>query len=299
MVSIAIVFPVFNGLDYTKSCLNSLFNEHRIEEREAKIHVVIVDDGSTDGSFDWIKRNYPLVKLMKGTGNLWWSGGINKAVRYAIDELKCEYVLWWNNDITANHDYFDNLINLLMTLDDRTIIGSKIYLAQNKNVIWSMGGLFDIKTGFKSMIGSGFPDSIQYEEITPCDWLPGMGTLTPVSVYGKIGWLDELNFPQYHGDSDFTLRAKKQGYTVMVHPALKIYNDTRHSGLKHDESSKRLLQSLFSIKSNYNIKKDFLFYKKHVISIKAYRFLFQKYFRYVGGFLKWKMLSVLGIKRNN
>jgi GT2 family glycosyltransferase len=298
MFSIAIVFPVFNGLHYTKSCLHSLFSEHHIEKRNADIFLVIVDDGSTDGSYDWIKQNYPQVKLLKGNGNLWWSGGINLAIKYAMNELKCDYILSWNNDIIANSDYFDNLISILSSQDHQTIIGSKIYHVHQKNIIWSMGGLFDVKSGFKSLIGSAETDNAMYEKITECDWLPGMGTITHNSVYKMIGMLDERNFPQYHGDSDFTLRAKKNGYRVIVHPALKIFNDTRHSGIRHDKSARRLVQSLFSIKSNYNIKKDFLFYKKHTESAKAYKVLFEKYYKYIGGFIKWKLLGIIGIKHD-
>jgi GT2 family glycosyltransferase len=159
-----------------------------------------------------------------------------------------------------------------------------------------MGGTFDVNTGFKSLIGTAEADNTKYESIIDCDWLPGMGTITHKSVYEKIGWLDEKNFPQYHGDSDFTLRAKKNGFRIIVDPSLKIYNDTRHSGIRHNNNFSKLVQSLFSIKSNYNIKKDFLFYKKHCISMKAYRILFTKYFRYIGGFLKWKTLRLFGYK---
>lgn len=298
MLSLAIVYPVFNGLPYTQNGLHSLFFLQKIDTQNAKIHVVIVDDGSTDGTYEWIKNNYPQVHLLKGNGNLWWSGGINIAVRYAIDQLKCDYIVWWNNDILATSDYFSILITILKYDDKKTIIGSKIYHAHLENTIWSMGGLFDPKSGRKSMIGSAEIDSQMYEEITECDWLPGMGTITHKSVYERIGMLDAKNFPQYHGDSDFTFRAKKVGYKIIVNPALKIFNDTLHSGLRHNESSKRLIQSLFSIKSNYNIRKDYLFYKKHSESTVAYSILLIKYSKYIGGFFKWKLLGIIGINRN-
>ncbi len=298
MLSLAIVYPVFNGLQHTQNGLHSLFSLQKIDTQNAKIHVVIVDDGSTDGTYEWIKNNYPQVHLLKGKGNLWWSGGINMAVRYAIDQLECDYIVWWNNDILAKADYFSVLITLLKHDDINTIIGSKIYHAHLKNTIWSMGGLFDPKSGRKSMIGSAETDSLMYEEITECDWLPGMGTITHKSVYERIGMLDAENFPQYHGDSDFTFRAKKVGYKIIVNPALKIFNDTLHSGIRHSESSRRLIQSLFSIKSNYNIGKDYLFYKKHSESIVAYSILIVKYSKYIGGFFKWKLLGMIGIKRN-
>ncbi len=189
-------------------------------------------------------------------------------------QLDSDYIVWWNNDIIASNDYFKNLIDIVSGLEEDCIIGSKINLAQNKNVVWSMGGLFDPNTGEKSMIGSEMEDKGEYDKVLECDWLPGMGTVTHKSVYKKIGMLDAVNFPQYHGDSDFTFRAKTKGYKVLVHPNLQIYNDTRHSGLKHDESLKRLVNSLFSIRSNFNIRKDFKFYSKHSKSLKAYQFCF-------------------------
>ena len=298
MLSIAIVYPVFNGLEYTRKGLHSIYSLQNIEKQDAKIYLVIVDDGSTDRTYEWIEENYPQVNLLKGDGSLWWSGGINLAVKYAINKLNCDYILWWNNDIIASEDYFSVLISHIKSNDTGTIIGSKIYHAHLKNTIWSMGGLFDTKNGKKSLIGSAEKDSPLYDQITECDWLPGMGTITHKLVYETIGMLDEKRFPQYHGDSDFILRAKKAGYRIVVYPDLKIYNDTLHSGIRHNDSLKRLIQSLISIKSNYNIRKDFLFYKKHCESISAYSVLVSKYYNYIGGFIKWKALGFFGLKRN-
>jgi GT2 family glycosyltransferase len=298
MIRVAIVFPIFNGLQYTKSCLTSLFIEHNIEIiKNVVFVVVIVDDGSTDESSEWIRVNFPQVKLLTGNGNLWWSGGINLAVKYAISDLHADYILWWNNDIFGGANYFNNLSELLDPSEIKTIIGSKIYHAHDKNIIWSMGGTFDVKTGFKSLIATAEADQIKYESIIDCDWLPGMGTITHKSVYEKIGWLDEKNFPQYHGDSDFTLRAKQNGFKIIVNPLLKIYNDTLHSGLRHNNSAHGLIQSLFSIKSNYNIQKDFIFYRKHCTTVRAYKFLILKYYKYIGGFIKWKILGIIGKDR--
>ena len=297
MLRIAIVFPVFNGLSHTKTCLQSLFGSHKIERYDNEIKVVLVNDGSTDETAAWITEHYPQVNMLSGTGNLWWSGGINLAIDYALDQLKSDYIIWWNNDIVAEENYFSNLMTILTNHDGKTIIGSKIFHAHSKDTIWSMGGLFNPKSGFKSLIGTGERDQEKYQKVTECNWLPGMGTITHKLVYDKIGMLDEKNFPQYHGDSDFTFRAFKKGFKILVYPDLVIYNDTHHSGIRHGGSSTRLIQSLFSIKSNYNIRKDFMFYKKHNESLKAYSVLFRKYYNYIGGFLKWKSLGWFGKKK--
>jgi GT2 family glycosyltransferase len=125
-----------------------------------------------------------------------------------------------------------------------------------------------------------------------------MGTIVPREVYDKIGMVDEKNFPQYDGDSDFTFRAKKAGFPVMALPELVIFNDTSQTGMRHGDSFFKFYQSLVSIRSNYNFKKDIRFYKRHATSLKAYKVLAKRYGAYIGGFIKWKILGLFGKKRN-
>ena len=296
-MKVAVVFPIYNGLSFTKVCLDSLIDS-KFEDSKIQLSIVVTDDGSTDGSFEWIKSHYPQVHVLKGNGNLWWTGGINKAIEYAIEKLETDYIIWWNNDIVADKDYFTNLAHILNSNDTNTIVGSKIYMKYDKNRLWSMGGYFDPYVGDKGMIGSGEPDGEDFNQVLSVDWLPGMGTITHKSIYNEIGFLDESVFPQYHGDSDYTYSAKLKGYKIIVYPNLKIYNDLSHSGLKHQDSFFKLVQSLFSLKSNYNIKKDMQFYHRHSNSSRAYLILVEKYVKYIGGFVKWKVKKIFGKSRN-
>ncbi|MCF8379128.1 MAG: glycosyltransferase family 2 protein [Bacteroidales bacterium] len=297
MLKISIAFPIFNGLNYTQQCLKNLFEEHKIEKLDAEYSLVIVDDNSTDGSWDWIQKHYPQVNLLKGTGDLWWGGGINKAVRYALDELKADYILWWNNDIVAKEDYFTKIPEILADANVNQIIGSKIYFFTNPELVWSMGGEFNPKTGKYGMKGMYSPDGPEFNKPLECDWLPGMGTIIHKSVFEKVGFVDNESFPQYHGDSDFTFRAKKAGFKVLCNPELIIYNDTRNTGLSHGESFKKLFQSMKTIKSNFNIKQELKFYSKHAQSSTAKWVVYKRFAKYIGGFFKWKILGLFGIKR--
>ncbi|NJO67967.1 MAG: hypothetical protein HC830_00630 [Bacteroidetes bacterium] len=63
------------------------------------------------------------------------------------------------------------------------------------------------------------------------NWLPGMGTLIHETVVQKAGYWDNINFPQYHGDSEFTFRAYLNGFKIEVDPDLVIWNDTTHTGI--------------------------------------------------------------------
>ncbi len=294
---IAIIIPVFNGLNYTKECLNSLSRIlSGISSSGVDFEIIVVDDGSKDGTASWVTQNHPAVHLLYGDGTLWWSGGINKGMRYAKENLNADYFLWWNNDIQPADDYFDQLLKLIQSTSSNILIGSKIFIL-NENKIWGMGGRFSPTSGRRYMYGEQQEDGDAFRKPFEVDWFPGMGTLMHRDVFDKIGLLDADNFPQYHGDSDYTFRTKKAGFTLIAFPQLVIHNDNSNSGLKHEGRSEGLYKTLTNIKSNYNLRKDIIFYRKHTNSPLAYVLLFNKYFRYIGGFYKWKFLNAFGINK--
>lgn len=298
MKKVSVLIPIFNKLEYTKKGLMWLYDAiHAYPLSNINVEVIVTDDGSTDGSKEWIEKNYPLVHIQTGNGDLWWSGGINKGVKYALYSLKSDYVITWNNDIKPGTDYFKNLEKILETTGENIITGSVIYLL-NTNTILSTGGFFNDKNGKYGLRSWGVEDKGQFLNTMETDWLSGMGAVIHKSVFDKIGYFDEKNFPQYHGDSDFCLRAKKAGFKIQTHPKLKIWNDRENTGIVIANSIKELMQSLCTLKSNNNIKKDILFYKRHATSICAYQVLFKKYFKHIFGFIKWKILGIFNVKRN-
>jgi GT2 family glycosyltransferase len=295
----AILMPVHNKLEYTKSSIVSILQQlNDLPDKKRIFEIVIIDDGSTDGTSEYILNHHPNIHLLNGNGNLWWSGSINLGIKYSINELGADYFLFWNNDIKPHKSYFNNLFEILLKKKKNQIIGSKVMDLNNTEIVWSMGGYFDPKTGAYDMYLRNEKDAPQKYKLEFIDWLPGMGSLFHSSVLQKTGELDAVSFPQYHGDSDYTYRAKNNGFEIIVDPSLIIYNDTSNTGLKKDDTLKSLFRSMKSIKSNYNISKDILFYRKYATSLFAYRALFYKYFRFFGGFFKWRILNILGVKRN-
>ena len=297
MKTIAVLVPVFNGLEYTKqSLLNLQTLEKPLSGSGFNAVNIIVDDGSSDGTFAYIQAHFPGVVILQGDGNLWWSGSINKGAEYAVKNLHADFLLLWNNDIKADVDYFTALIRILESAEENLVIGSKIY--SDKDTVWSMGGMFNPFTGKKNHIAYSVKDSAQYNQVIPADWLPGMGSVFPASVLEKVGLWDAMHFPQYHGDSDYSYRTKLAGYAIRVYPQLKIWNDISNTGIEHRGNFKTLLKSLQHIKSNNNIKKDLLFYRKYARSPLAYSALFVKYGRLFGGYFKWKFLNSIGVNKS-
>lgn len=298
--SIAILIPVYNRLEQTKECLNILESQKdTLFFSQNKICVIVTDDGSSDGTSDYIQVNHPEVIVLHGDGNLWWSGSMNIAAKHAINELKCDFVLLWENDITPYPDYFNNLQLILNNREEKHIICSKIYYQINSAKIFAMGGFFDPHTGRKKLHGRMEDDSDAYQNVIEVDWFCGQGILIPKSVFAKAGYFDEKVFPQYHGDADFALRAKKSGFINLVYPNLKITNDTTTTGISHvkNKTIRQFIESLFSIRSNANIMKNIRFYNRHTTGIRAYFPIIKSYFTYIGGYIKWRFLGIFGIHK--
>jgi GT2 family glycosyltransferase len=291
---IAILLPVHNHLHLTKDALKEVSNQTP-KINSIKFHIILIDDGSNDNTAEWVHENYPDVIILKGDGNLWWSGAVNMGARYAIENLSADYIILYNNDIHIDDNYFPALLKILSENDTTTLIGSKIYVAEQPNLIWSMGGYFNPKSGKYGMYGYYEGDSAKYNNLIAVDWLTGMGTIIPRKVVEKIGYWDNVNFPQYHGDSDFTYRAKISGFKIIVDPTLKIYNFVKNSGIENEGSIKKIFNLITDIRSKSNLKKNLLFYKKHSKSLRAYFPLLWIYLKLFGGFFKWQILNFVGI----
>ncbi len=302
MNKIAFVIPVFNRLKYTRECLGILEQEKSSRFFiKNEVSIIVSNDGSTDGTNDWIRANHPDVIVLQGTGNLWYSGSLNLGIRYAFDKLNSDFIMVWENDIYPVDNYFNNLQDILENWDGNTLICSKLYYRVQPDKIFGLGGTFNPHNGFRRLIGNKETDGPQYQKIMEIDWFLGQGVLIHRDIIQKVGMFDEVNFPQYHADIDYSLRAKKAGYRNIVYPNLKLLNDTETTGISHmkDKTIKQFIESLTSIRSNSNIRKDIKFNRIHTTSVLANYYLIKKYFVYTASFIKWKVLGWFGIRRRN
>ena len=286
MIKVAIIIPIYNRINVTKQGLISLFSalDYNFDSNQLKYEIVIVDDGSSDGSGEWIIQNYPDIHLINGSGNLWWSGCINMGAKYAVNTLNSDYILLWNDDLFLDKKYFSILTAFLkQTHPLNYICGSRICYESDKKKVWSVGGYFSKWTGEKYTIRN----IKEKKGMLDCQWQPGMGTLVPSFVMAEKNiWWDEKRYPQYYGDSDFTLKCIESGIQVKTNLELVIFNRTELTGDTENPSLRKFWDSLFSIRSFYELKRNFIFYTQHGVAPFVYYGMIKKYIYYFGKVLK-------------
>lgn len=258
------VIPVHNGIQHTLATLQSLLPLMPPQGR-----VVVVDDGSSDGTGGILRQELPQVTVLEGDGHLWWSGAINLGAGYALQE-GADYALFLNNDIILHPQFLEELL-IGASEFPGSLIASKILSADEPWKVWSIGGKVNWLKGKIWMLGHGQSDIGRWREPVEADWLPGMSVLVPAEVFQQGIRIDQDTFPQYSGDSDFSIRARKAGFKLVVWPRSVVYNKVNHSGLDTKLllrlvpfSLRSFTQSLTSVKSSLALRTVLPWIRRHV-----------------------------------
>ena len=236
-----ILTAVHNEINDTKKLFQCIYNQ-----TYKNLEVYLIDDGSTDGTANFISEKYPQVKMFKGDGNLWWTASLNLGLKSILKKANVNDYIWIvNNDCYFSEDILENLYNF-SSKHSKSIIGSLILDSETKRV-WDSGVKIDWKN-FKFTSGG-------------TDALSTKGTLYPVQVFKEIGLFDAKHFPHYFSDYEFSIRAKRNGYKLLICPSSSIFNKTKRTGVGDKISSKwslmEIMEILFSKRSKVNLRVNF------------------------------------------
>jgi GT2 family glycosyltransferase len=214
MEKVFIVIPNWNGKDTLPACLDSLLAHTQ------KARILVVENGSTDGSLDLLHSNYPSIDLVVNTRNLGFAGGVNSGIKRAI-ELGAKYVALFNNDAVADKNWLKELIQ---ALDNHTEAGSatcKLLSADKKHI--DSTGDFYTTWGLPYPRGRGEPASDKYDTETEVFGASGGASLYRVKMLQEIGLFDE-DFFAYYEDVDLSFRAQLAGWKVIYVPKAEAYH---------------------------------------------------------------------------
>ncbi len=245
---IYIVTPVFNRKSFTKNYLEAL-----AQQTVKNFHVIIVDDGSTDGTSEMIEKEFSNVILLKEEGNLWWAEATNVGVRYAMSQ-GADYVMTLNDDTLPEPDYIEKMIYWSEKEPDALLGALAVDVKTNK--IIEGGENRDWKTGKSTYVIDNLSKDERYG-LHEVSVFPGRGLLIPIKVFEKIGLYDSKNFPQTIADNDFAHRAVNNGFKIYCNydAKIKMYpEESATVALRKKKSIKNYMDHLFGMKGGGNLK---------------------------------------------
>jgi GT2 family glycosyltransferase len=228
--------------------------------------VVVVDDGSTDGTAEALAKDHPEVHVVRGTGDWWWTRSMNEGIKYAICK-GATAVLMMNDDTYFDDDYVETMIRisgenpgaLIGSLDVTREEPRRIFFSGVEKMIWWKAKGINYHKGYDL-----YDPSMTGLHKSVC--LNGRGTLVPLEVFDKIGLLDEEKLPQYASDFDFSVRADEAGIKTYISWDAVNYSYVQKTGSGKPFIKQTFgvyLRSFFSKYSQTSLSTNYHYYRKH------------------------------------
>jgi GT2 family glycosyltransferase len=218
--AVCIIVVNWNGRADTLACLESL-SCVAYPNRE----VIVVDNGSVDGSATAIRAAYPATEVIEAGANLGYAAGNNLGLRYALAR-GCQFLLLLNNDTVVAPDFLDRLLAVCLADETIGVAGPKIYYFDRPQVIWSAGGQIDWRHGSSSMRGLNATDNGQFDQSAAVDFVTGCALLVRSDAVALAGLLDE-RFGMYFEETEWCVRIARLGWRILCVPESHIWHKIR------------------------------------------------------------------------
>lgn len=262
MDNVYVIIVTYNGMQWYNRCFGSL------QKSNVPLQIVTVDNASTDASTDYIKMNFPEVKLINSDKNLGFGQGNNLGIRYALDN-KADYVFLLNQDAWIEPDTLEKLIDISRKYTEYGIL-SPIHLNAEKTEIEKglMHYLADYNLTSPQLINDLYFNRLS--DIYDTKYVNAAAWLLPRKTLEIVGGFDPV-FYHYGEDDNYMQRVHYHGMKIGICPQITICHDTERREVKQvflDNTSRTvLLTKLANINENPNLNK-FIFHSARKAIIK-------------------------------
>lgn len=217
----AVVILNWNGLKMLRQYLPTLIERTKDEGA----FIVVADNGSTDGSLQWMEENWPQIRTIEFDRNYGFTGGYNRALR----EIDADYYVLLNSDIEVSEGWLEPLINFMEENPDAGICQPKILsIAEPDRFEYAgaAGGFID-RYGYPfcrgRILSNLEKDHGQYDTPKECFWATGACLVIRSALYHHLGGLDNSFFAHME-EIDLCWRAKNLGYRVWCIPSSTVHH---------------------------------------------------------------------------
>ena len=218
IASVSIIILNWNGWQDTLECLQSV---QKINYPNFRI--LVVDNGSSDGSVAQIRQAFPDVELLETGKNLGYAGGNNAGIAHALSEQPA-FILLLNNDTVVDPDILNAFIDASSAYPAAGIFGAKSYYYSQPDIIWTLGGKWDRSATEIMFIGQGERDTAAFcAQPFEVDYVIGCALFCRVEMVQKIGMMEEAFFLNFE-EMDWCYRARRAGYSSYAVPGAKLWH---------------------------------------------------------------------------
>ena len=211
-MEVSVVIPNFNGIAFLDSVLASLEGQTL-----SNFEVILVDNGSTDGSCSFVTANYPWVHLIELSENFGFCGAVNAGIRAA----KAPYVLLLNNDTEVKEDFVEEMLAAIRRHKNAFSCGARMVQYHDRDRLEDVGNYY-CALGWSFARGRG-KDIHAYETEDKIFSACAGAAIYRKKIIEKIGYFDEEHFA-YLEDTDIGYRARIYGYENWYAPKAIVYH---------------------------------------------------------------------------
>ena len=220
--AVDIVVLNWNGREDTLDCLASLS-----KSTYPYCRVIVVDNGSADGSVAAIRAAFPTVEVLETGKNLGYAGGNNVGIRHALDR-GTDFILLLNNDTVVAADLIESFVTLSLRTSSDDVLGAKIYYFDKPEILWFAGARWHSPALNFVIDGIGQADSDEYSQVRDADYITGCALFASAATFRQVGLLDERYFLTYE-ETDWCYRARGAGHRCIVVPQAKLWHKVSSS----------------------------------------------------------------------
>lgn len=263
----SVIVPSWNGKKLLEICLPSL-----VQQSFKDFEVIVVDNGSVDGSVEFVKKNFPRFQVIELPRNF----GFATAVNIGIKKAKGEYLILINNDTEVEVRCIEYLIKGADEKKEVGMVGAKMLNFYKRDLIDSAGDYLD-SVGHASNIGLGEKDGEKFQKSGYVFLVTGGGSLFKREMLDKVGLFDESYFA-YFEDIDLCLRSQLLGFKAWFEPKAVIYHIHKATSSKNQQFLEYLQfrNMMMTIIKDFPIKlflKNLNFIKIILVNINTVRYL--------------------------
>jgi GT2 family glycosyltransferase len=208
------VVLAFNQLDYTRECLRALRALDPAAER-----ILLVDNGSTDGTPERVRSEFPEVEVLALGANRWFAGGVNAGLERALG-AGAGSILLLNNDLVLERGALGVMTRALEADPARGAVSPKLFYFDPPDRIWFAGGIVSRGIGLIRHRGVNRKDDAFRDAAQPVEYVSGAAVLIARAALERTGLLD-TDYVIYVEDVDWSARARKKGFVLWYEPVAR------------------------------------------------------------------------------